>query len=870
MRHILIFLLSITSVFAQTNYTKPAPGTVKEFITPYNANNLFEKTAAGVRDESRNPLTATTVRFERTKTFFQIPYSAPDEAWLYPEYNQAFSGHCWVKVGSVGMATTMDLPGTFNTGNNRGIIWTVQNGNQKLNIQNSNSTFLSKTGGGIVYNSSNYVAVVEVGKWAHLAWTYDGSGNSTGIKLYLNGYPQYASASGGSGLASTIKAGVAWRCYNDISTHFDGQLSTWCLHNVELTATEIYNAAQFNVTTRGLIVKHNFEEGSGAVGYNSYKTSSQISTYGQTVGNATYNELSAGIGTLTHVAQSPQLYSWCNKHGYRLSSSVYIPRNEASASNVDATGTSLGFTKEVRYPISFINSNCGNAHTTSGTLDLNTAVAAGSTITYSGTATAVLNGSRDKITISGTGTIYNISIKNSSAVEIHHFTVAEGAGLKLYDRYGLNNITLTSFTEATFWNTTQSVYHANLTLGCSKYTHSSSNPIRVAFGTTGQPLTITAPSGYTKIKDSPAQPNYQGLTDVETKINFNPYSTALTAPWTARFTPSSLAVSFTLPVTIPTAYSFAGSQFVYNDTTAQYFVDRSNSLVEKRFILYNQLKLFNERGVILNYIRKPTLIFLQAGQSNSVGFGTVATLAATGYSANVTRAVFDTNYFYLPSTTGFIQAPANNEGNEVGAELFYTADAITNYNSIVWWRKYAVAGTNLAVNGVTAYWYPTPTTDVGYPTSGSLKLYPNMIADFKPTIDILKASNREIIACFQWDQAENDLGSTTYGASLKYFFETATSDLGLTAHKTYYIARRLAPVQYPSPSGTTTTNLNITRAQIESLADVASPNYLLNYGYVNSDDCAVKLGDEIHFSTDGQRLIGQRRAAKLLELLPRL
>lgn len=95
------------------------------------------------------------------------------------------------------------------------------------------------------------------------------------------------------------------------------------------------------------------------------------------------------------------------------------------------------------------------------------------------------------------------SIETASLVS--SYSMAEGAGNTHYDGSGNGNDgTAINITEATYWGSTQDVYHANILNGYTLYEHATLDPIYVPYGNNSNPLSITPPEGFTKTADYPA------------------------------------------------------------------------------------------------------------------------------------------------------------------------------------------------------------------------------------------------------------------------------------------------------------------------------------------------------------------------------
>jgi hypothetical protein len=119
---------------------------------------------------------------------------------------------------------------------------------------------------------------------------------------------------------------------------------------------------------------------------------------------------------------------------------------------------------------------------------------------------------------SGAGNFGNIQAAGwqflNGTTVVADYEMAEGAGLIVYDSaIGAKHGTLIN---GVAW-AKQDFYHANITLGYSRYDHASSADILVPYSLAGVPLVITPPAGYTKISDNPAGKFHNGC---ETLIDF--------------------------------------------------------------------------------------------------------------------------------------------------------------------------------------------------------------------------------------------------------------------------------------------------------------------------------------------------------------
>jgi hypothetical protein len=156
----------------------------------------------------------------------------------------------------------------------------------------------------------------------------------------------------------------------------------------------------------------------------------------------------------------------------------------------------------------------------------------------------------------------------------------EGAGAVVYDSSGNENHG-TIENAASNWGVTQDLVHSNLLEGFSLYEHASSDPIRVPFGSDGQPLSITPPTGYSKTSDYYAGDYHN---DAETTVDFDPDST-----------PEMGATQ--LGITVPSAHAF-GDAFTASD---QIF-SRQRTKTEDRFLVFTEA----QTGSALTNIQKYT------------------------------------------------------------------------------------------------------------------------------------------------------------------------------------------------------------------------------------------------------------------------
>jgi hypothetical protein len=129
------------------------------------------------------------------------------------------------------------------------------------------------------------------------------------------------------------------------------------------------------------------------------------------------------------------------------------------------------------------------------------------------TSTPVNVGSRTGGSIFYDGQIAGLELyKNGVLVSSN--PIAEGEGAVSYDVTGNGNDITWVNTPA--WST-QDNFANNVANGFSLYEHASLDPIRVPYGSDGSPLSITAPSGYSKTSDNPS---VLGHNDAESTFDY--------------------------------------------------------------------------------------------------------------------------------------------------------------------------------------------------------------------------------------------------------------------------------------------------------------------------------------------------------------
>lgn len=127
------------------------------------------------------------------------------------------------------------------------------------------------------------------------------------------------------------------------------------------------------------------------------------------------------------------------------------------------------------------------------------------------------------------GKLFDIKIYKGVAEElVHWYPCSSGHGHVLYDVVGGNHAVLQNHDVANVWSGGQPYFHYALLHGYSLYEHATEPPIRVPYGSDGQPLTLTPPSGYVLSGHYPAGVRHNGA---ETRIDF---TGGVLSPWAAR------------------------------------------------------------------------------------------------------------------------------------------------------------------------------------------------------------------------------------------------------------------------------------------------------------------------------------------------
>jgi len=148
-------------------------------------------------------------------------------------YNSAGSTTAWIYMDSLGPSNLGRIISKQN-GSNVGLSFAVNTcggSGQTLFFSVSGSTGLSKIAS----------ALMNLNQWHHVAYTWDGTTNSSGVKLYIDGVEasSYCSSANGASLTDNSAGTIRIGNRGALDRGFDGRISEVKTYNRELSATEI-------------------------------------------------------------------------------------------------------------------------------------------------------------------------------------------------------------------------------------------------------------------------------------------------------------------------------------------------------------------------------------------------------------------------------------------------------------------------------------------------------------------------------------------------------------------------------------------------------------------------------------------------------
>ena len=153
------------------------------------------------------------------------------------DYTDAFSFSAWVVWDGTGSDTILAKQET--SGDYRGYdLFITSDFKIRLLLYNTASNRLDE-------KTAN---TLSVGPWYHIVATYDGSGDSVGIKIYINAVSETLTRSGNLSITGTSVNSIPFQIGARNSTDdYEGNISSVQIYNRELTAAEAlqnYNATK--------------------------------------------------------------------------------------------------------------------------------------------------------------------------------------------------------------------------------------------------------------------------------------------------------------------------------------------------------------------------------------------------------------------------------------------------------------------------------------------------------------------------------------------------------------------------------------------------------------------------------------------------
>ncbi len=261
----------------------------------------------------------------------------------------------------------------------------------------------------------------------------------------------------------------------------------------------------------------------------------------------------------------------------------------------------------------------------------------------------------------------------------------------------------------------------------------------------------------------------------------------------------------------------------------------------------------------INHPDKPLQIFLVAGQSNAVGFGDPALLPAG--LAHLANPQDDTGLYYMnagPNAGWLLLGPGtgdrkdangkNVEGGGFGPELLIGRTLSDSLDADVAIVKHAVGGSFLAAQAAANDWNAASTNELLDQLLGRVLISTN---------DLTSRGIAWEIAGMFWMQGEQDTtdpaAAAAYAANLAALIDRVRTDLA--APTLPFIIGQLGDNQ---------TKLDATNRTLVQNAQATVADADAYAGFVTTHDLPMH-GDNVHFNTDGQVILGQRFAASYLD-----
>lgn len=161
-----------------------------------------------------------------------------------------FSMAAWIKMSD---ATQFRIAQKYETGNQE-FIWTTSTTDVMLiQVKDFSSS-------GTLDKRTSLALTSAQGIWTHVAFTYDGSSSSSGLKLYINGTLQSVTDSSSGGYTAMEDRGVDFRIGGENSAQWtDGQIDELAVFDRELTQADIEEIFNSGIPNEAKAIRANFD-----------------------------------------------------------------------------------------------------------------------------------------------------------------------------------------------------------------------------------------------------------------------------------------------------------------------------------------------------------------------------------------------------------------------------------------------------------------------------------------------------------------------------------------------------------------------------------------------------------------------------------
>lgn len=180
-------------------------------------------------------LSASAIDFDGSNEYLNMS----DNSNLDFEYNMPFTLSAWIKTTNTGEETIISKMGSSNS--YRGWEFKMQTGAPRFRLINTWSSKAIDKGGDTNYLLTDFVN-------HHVAVTYDGSTNASGVSLYVDGSAisttTHTDNLGNDTTVNAIDVNIARR---DNGNYFDGYIAHCAVWNKELSSgeiTSVYNSGK--------------------------------------------------------------------------------------------------------------------------------------------------------------------------------------------------------------------------------------------------------------------------------------------------------------------------------------------------------------------------------------------------------------------------------------------------------------------------------------------------------------------------------------------------------------------------------------------------------------------------------------------------